>query len=102
MNLLSGYPDLILYGYLTDIKLVNLTLAIYMYTATSSANKPVVMLTSNTVSNHKSYFDMQNILSELLETIGHYPEGFRICIQLVNFKWVYPKICFSYSIGAHT
>ena len=34
------------------------------------------MLSSNTVSNHKGYFDMQNILSELLETNGYYPEGF--------------------------
>ena len=27
-------------------------------------------------SDHKGYFDMQNILSELLETNGYYPEGF--------------------------
>ena len=27
-------------------------------------------------SNHKGYFDMQNVLSELLETNGYYPEGF--------------------------
>ena len=43
------------------------------------------MLTSNTVSYHKSYFDMQNVfLSELHEIISYYPEGFRIWI--VNFK----------------
>ena len=33
----------------------------------------VLMLFS---SNHKGYFDMQNILSELLETNCYYPEGF--------------------------
>ena len=81
MNLLSRYTDLIiLHGYFTDIKLVILTLY-YIHVQPQvqlikDFSQYCMMLTVNTVSNHKSYFDMQNILSELLETIGYYPEGF--------------------------
>ena len=32
----------------------------------------VLMLSSNTVSNNKGYFDIQNILSELPEPNGYY------------------------------
>ena len=60
----------ILHGYPTDsdiIKLVFLTLYICMYVQPQAKQIKdfrhiftALMLTSNTVSNHKSYFDMQN------------------------------------------
>ena len=42
------------------------------------------MLTSNTISNRKSYFDMQKCISKQPEIISYYPEGLRI----VDFKWI--------------
>ena len=49
------------------------------------------MLSSNTVSNHKGYFDMQNniIISELLKTNGYHPEGFILDLHPDSAKiWI--------------
>ena len=74
--LLSGYPDPNTSQIPTDsdiIKLVFLTLASYIYKNVQPQAQylchifTVLMLTSNTVSNHKSYFDMQNAFLNCLK-----------------------------------
>ena len=76
MNLLPGYPDPDILWIAYDIMSWIMLIMISKCTTTSSANKAaqtyftVLMLTSNTVSNHKSCFDAYaKCISELLATI---------------------------------
>ena len=36
------------------------------------------------MATHKIY----KYISKLLEIISYYPEGYQICIRIINFKWI--------------